>query len=138
MRIALYIALALIVIGIVITLFKKIAKSFIGKVAVIFLAVLLFGGGGSVINLNTLAPTVQEKVNQAVEVIGDSVIRQKGNKVEVKLGEEWYDVSKIGITENTTGTNERIVTIDGVEIPVGKSGIASTIDVLESVGLIKK
>lgn len=135
MRAILYVALAIVLVLIVIMLCKKVLKSILGKVVVLVVAVFLFCGGGTLINLNTLPSDIKSKLDSVVDVLGDSIIRQEGNEVQVKFGDEWYDVSKIGV--DGEGSNISI-TYDGVEIPVGKTGIGNTIDVLEGVGLIKR
>ena len=92
--------------------------------------------GANIIELNTLPPEVQSKIDAVVETVGDSMIRTEGNSVLVKVDDEWYDVSKIAIIGDLA-TDSVVINYDGKELYVGETGLMNVLRVLEDVGLIQ-
>lgn len=118
----------------VIVLFK-VAKKVI-KVGLVIAIVCVFLFGTNIISLNTVAPEIQEKVDAVVESVGDSFIKTEGNSVLIKVGDEWYDVSKIAIVGDLS-TDSVVIKYDGKELYVGETGFMNVLRVLEDVGLVQ-
>jgi hypothetical protein len=112
----------------------KVAKKAIKLVAILAI-VAMFVGGSNIIDLNTLAPEIQAKVDAVVDTIGESAIRTDGNSVLIKVGDSWYDVSKIAVIGDLA-TESVVLKYDGQEIYVGETGLMNVLRVLESIGLI--
>lgn len=127
----------LLVVGCIVAalLVLKLVKKVIGKVILVALIAVLLFGGKEVIDLNTLSASVQTKVQEVVEVAGDSYIKTEGNKVFLKLNDEWLDISKVSAVGNAA-TKDFTLEYDGRTIEVGHSGIVNTIKALEAVGLL--
>lgn len=136
LRVGLLIVLAIILVLAVLFLCIKILKKTISRVIVIVLALFIFTGGGSIINLNCLSAEVEQKVQQVVDTVGDSYIKTQGNKVMVKIDNAWYDVSKLSVIGDIA-TKDITLRYDGKEIYVGQSGVVNAIKTLERVGLLK-
>ena len=90
----------LIIFGVLIALLAvifciKVAKKLVGRIIVIIVAICVFMGGGSIINLNCLANEAKDKVQQVVSVVGDSYIKTEGSKIFINIDNTWYDVSKV-------------------------------------------
>lgn len=134
MRLTGNLILLLVCVGVVLLLkvFKKLKK--VAFIAVVLCAIVVFCGGSSIINLNTLSQATQSKLNKVVDVCGDSFVKTEGNKILVKVNDEWYDLEKVDIVGNFT--KDCTITYDGKEINVGHSGVYDTIKFLEAVGLL--
>ena len=65
----------------------------------------------------------------------DSYIKSKGNKIYVRVNDEWLDLDKVSILG--TFTKDCVIEYDGREIKLSESGLKSTIKTLEYVGLLK-
>lgn len=118
----------------VVVLFKVAKKAI--KFVLVLALVAAFVFGSNIIDLNTLAPEVQEKVDLVVETVGDSFIKTKGDAVLIKIKDTWYDISKISVVGDMA-TESVVINYDGQEIYVGETGIINVIRVLESVGLVQ-
>lgn len=121
-------------IAVVIVLFKVAKKALKVVLTLVIVAVFLFGS--NIISLNTLAPEIQAKVDAVVETVGDSVIKTEGDSVLIKVGEDWYDVSKIAIIGDLA-TDSVVIKYDGKELYVGETGLMNVLRVLEDVGLVQ-
>ena len=113
----------------------KVAKKAV-KLVIVLALVGVFLFGSNIIDLNTLAPEVQAKVDAVVETVGDSFIKTKGDAVLIKVDEEWYDLSKIAIIGDLA-TDSVVLEYDGEELYVGETGLVNVLRVLESVGLVQ-
>ena len=118
----------------VVVLFKVAKKAI--KFVLVLALVAAFVFGSNIIDLNTLAPEVQEKVDLVVETVGDGFIKTKGDAVLIKIKDTWYDISKISVVGDMA-TESVVINYDGQEIYVGETGIINVIRVLESVGLVQ-
>ena len=118
----------------VVVLFKVAKKAI--KFVLVLALVAAFVFGSNIIDLNTLAPEVQEKVDLVVETVGDSFIKTKGDAVLIRIKDTWYDISKISVVGDMA-TESVVINYDGQEIYVGETGIINVIRVLESVGLVQ-
>lgn len=136
MRVFLFIGLAVLLAIIVLILLLKVIKGLVLKIVVVIVAVMLFFGGGQVINLNTLSPSVESKISEVTDRVGSSSIKTEGNRVFVKLDNEWYDVSKLSLVDKTSDSIK--LRYEGKEIYIGKSGASNTIKVLEDLGFLEK
>ena len=121
-------------IAVVIVLFKVAKKAIKVVLTLVIVAVFLFGS--NIISLNTLSPEIQAKVDAVVETVGDSVIKTEGDSVLIKVGEDWYDVSKIAIIGDLA-TDSVVIKYDGEELYVGETGLMNVLRVLEDVGLVQ-
>lgn len=135
MRAGLLIGLAIILAIIAFILILKVVKGLALKIVVVCVAVVLFFGGGKIINLNTLSSDVEAKVQTVVDTVGDSSIKTDGNKVLVKIDNGWYDVSKLSVVGGLL-TDDVKLRYEGKEIYVGHSGVVNTLKTLEKVGLL--
>lgn len=88
---------------------------------------------GSIINVNTLSPEVQEMVDFVVEECGDSYVTVKGSSVYLKVNDRWLDVENIEIS-NSFSKNYTI-TYDDEEIVLNSPGIRKTLKYMYEVGL---
>lgn len=121
-------------IAVVIVLFKVAKKAIKVVLTLVIVAVFLFGS--NIISLNTLSPEIQAKVDAVVETVGDSIIKTEGDSVLIKVGEDWYDVSKIAIIGDLA-TDSVVIKYDGKELYVGETGLMNVLRVLEDVGLVQ-
>lgn len=134
MRIGLLIIFAVVIAIIAVILCIKVAKKLIGRILIVAVAICLFMGGGSIINLNCLANEAKDKVQQVVSVVGDSYIKTDGSKILILINGDWYDVSKISIVGSIATDNT--IRYEGKEIYVGDSGVVGTVKMLEKLGII--
>lgn len=132
----LFILLALLLAGIVIFLCKKVIKGIVMKVIVIILAVILFTGGGAVINLNSISAEAQTKIQQVTDIVGSSSIKTEGNKVLIKIDNDWYDVSKLSIL-GVDVSGDITLKYEGTEIKVCQSGVTNAIEILKEAGFLQ-
>lgn len=106
------------------------------KIIVIILAVILFTGGGAVINLNSISAEAQTKIQQVTDIVGSSSIKTEGNKVFIKIDNDWYDVSKLSILGVDT-SGDITLKYEGTEIKVCKSGVTNAIEILKEAGFLQ-
>lgn len=116
-------------------LVKFLIKKAIFKILIVVILIGAFALGSNLINLNTLAPDIEAKVAEAKESLGASSIRVDGNKVLVKINDEWYDVGKLNIV-GKLATEDVVLDYEGKQIYVGHSGVVNTLKVLQDAGLI--
>lgn len=126
-----------LVICIVIAVFVllKITKA-VSKVIILALIVCLFFAGAKVIDLNTIAPDLMEKVSSVTEMVGENLVKTEGKSVLVKINDKWYDISKLAVVGNLA-TEDIILKYDGEEIYVGHTGVVNVLKVLDKFGLIE-
>ena len=126
---------ALIIIAVAIILAKFIIKKLVFKVVVIGVALCLLLGGIGVINVSVLPTETKGKIQQVVDVVGESYIKTKGNDVYIKIDNEWYDVSEMSVV-GSMATDSITIRYQGEEIEIGQSGVVNVIKTLEKVGLL--
>lgn len=136
MRIELLIIFGVLIAVLAVILCIKVAKKLVGRVIVVIVAICVFMGGGSIINLNCLANEAKDKVQQVVSVVGDSYIKTEGNKIFINIDNTWYDVSRVSVVGDIV--NSCTLKYDGKEIYVGNSGVFNTVKTLEKLGIINK
>ena len=85
MRIELLIIFGVLIVVLAVIFCIKVAKKLVGRVIVIIVAICVFMGGGSIINLNCLANEAKDKVQQVVSVVGDSYIKTEGSKIFINI-----------------------------------------------------
>lgn len=122
-----------IVLAIVI-LFKVSRKVF--KLVLILCLVGVFLIGANVIDVSTISPELQEKVDAVVDVVGDSYIKVSGGDVLVKINDEWCDIKKISVIGDLAAESVSIE-YEGREIYVGETGFVNVLRVLDSFGLVQ-
>lgn len=135
MRIELLVILGIVLIALVLILCLRFVKKWAFRLIVIGVAIAVFAGGGSIINLNTLPLQVEQKVKEVVNTVGDSYIKTQGNSVFIKINSQWYDVAKISIVGKAV-TDDITLRYDGEEIYVAQSGVVDVIKTLEKIGLL--
>lgn len=135
MKEAILIAWVLIIIAVVIILAKFIIKKLAVKVAVVGVAICLLFGGVGVINVSILPTETKDKLQQVVDVVGESYIKTKGNDVYIKIDNGWYDVSEMSVV-GSMATDSITIRYQGEEIEIGQSGVVNVIKTLEKVGLL--
>lgn len=113
----------------------KVAKKAV-KLVLIVVIICAFLVGTNIIDLNTLAPDVQAKVNAVVEVVGDSFIKTSGKDILIKVNDDWYNVSDIAIIGDLA-TDSVVLKYDDREIYVGETGLVNALRVLERFGLVQ-
>lgn len=136
MRIELLIIFGVLIAVLAIIFCIKVAKKLVGRIIVIIVAICVFMGGDSIINLNCLANEAKDKVQQVVSVVGDSYIKTEGSKIFINIDNTWYDVSKVSVVGDIV--NSCTLKYDDKEIYVGNSGVFYTLKTLEKLGIINK
>lgn len=134
MRIWLLLTLGIVLGIITVFLCLKIFRSGLSRLVIVLMAVCMFLGGGEVINLNTLSPDIEKKVQMVSDIVGDSYIKSERGDIYICIDDVWYDISKLTILGKRVGT----ITLEyeGKEIYVGDSGIVSTLKILEKFELL--
>lgn len=106
-----------------------------GKIWLLCVLLCVFLFGSSLINVSVLPKSQQDKLNEVVETCGSTYIKSEGSKIYVRINDSWLNLSRIKVIG--TFTDEYSIEYDGKVINLGKSGVVSTIEVLQDVGLIK-
>lgn len=106
-----------------------------GKIWLLCVLLCVFLFGSSLINVSVLPKSQQDKLKEVVETCGSTYIKTEGSTIYVRINDSWLNLSKIKVIG--TFTDEYSIEYDGKVINLGKSGVVSTIEVLQEVGLIK-
>lgn len=124
---------------VVLVLFIFIKRKFrlhrYGLIGLGFLAIILWVGGGTLINSNTIPPETQEKIDEITAVYGDTYIKTKGSDIYIKINDEWLNLSDINVVGSVL-TDDLSIEYEGKEIYLGHSGVVNVIKTLEALGLI--
>lgn len=135
MRVSLITILLVVCVAIVVFSILKAKFNLFKKILICGIAFILFLGGSSIINLNTLSKNIQAKVDKVIEICGDTYITTKGGNVYVMLNGDWVDIEEISIIGDFAKDCQ--IEYDGKIITIESPGIKGTIQTLESLGLLK-
>lgn len=123
----------LLIVYVVINSLRQRKMLFKAVLACVFIGLFFFGG--EIINVNSLSKVTKEKLEQVVDIVGDTYIRANGGNVEVLVGDQWLNLNDIAIIGEFTKDN--VIEYEGQQIYLGHSGVYNTVKVLQDVGLIK-
>lgn len=133
----LLITLWLVILAILfVVVWKKFKLDKYGLICFAFVVILLWLGGSSIINLNTLSSEVQEKISQVTDMYGDTYIRTDGDEIYINVNGEWLNLADIKIIGGLLA-DDIYIEYDEREIYLGRSGVVNVIKTLESLGLIE-
>ena len=107
-----------------------------GMVGITIVFICIFLLGSEIINVSILQKETKEKVEEIVDIYGDTYIQVKNNNVEVLINNQWVDLEDIKLIGGLL-TDEIVLEYDGKEIYLGETGIVNTIKALNAVGLIE-
>lgn len=135
MRIKLLLLFLIVCVVVIIVAIRIVFKTLLAKILTVLAMFFVFYFGSTLINLNTLEPKIEEKVENIAERYGKENIYVSGSTIYVKIKGKWVNSKNIEVPDSFSKTYT--ISYDGVDIELNSPEIRSVLSSLEDIGLTK-
>ena len=135
MRIKLLLLLLIVCVVVITVAIRIVFKTLLAKILTVLAMFFVFYFGSTLINLNTLEPKIEEKVENIAERYGKENIYVSGYTIYVKIKGKWVSSKNVEVPDSFSKTYT--ISYDGVDIELNSPEIRSVLSSLEDIGLTK-